>query len=125
MPQYIVKEKDVESIASSAFPGTAAKILAGDPETKTHTALTRWDPGVEFPPHAHPCLEQIYVLEGECECEGEVYGPGTLFLCPAGQEHGPFKVGDQGWLTLITMSGRSGLEEVPEYKERFQSLGLL
>ena len=126
MPEYIVNEKDVEWIRSSVFPGTASKILAVDPDTMAHTMFVRWDPGVEFPLHAHPSVEQIYALEGECEHEGKVYGPGTHFVFTGGHEHGPMKIGDEGWVTLIAFSGSSGLEEiVPEVREHFESIGVL
>ena len=125
MSDYIANERDVEWLTSSALPGIAAKLLTGDPDTKTHTVLARWDPGSGLPRHAHPSLEQMYILEGECESEGEVYGPGTLIISPAESEHGPYKVGDEGMLTLVSFSGRSGFEDVPEYKERYRSVGLL
>jgi quercetin dioxygenase-like cupin family protein len=126
LPEVVVNEKDVEWIRPAALPGIAGKILALDKETKAHAMLSRWDPGVVFPPHAHPSLEQGYVLDGECEYQGKVYGPGSHFIYPAGYVHGPFKVGDKGWLTLWVYSGLSGLEEmVPELKEYFKSVGAL
>jgi len=124
MPEFIVNEKDVEWLRPAALPGIASKVLAVDTETKAHAMLVRWDPGVEFPPHMHPSLEQIYALEGECEYQGQVYGPGTHFIFPAGYEHGPFRIGDKGWLTLCDFSGLSGLAEmVPELKEYLESIG--
>ncbi len=113
MPEVIVNEKDVEWIKSAALPGVALKMLALDKETKAHAMLSRWDPGAVFPPHAHPLLEQQYTLEGECEYQGKVYGPGSHFIFPAGYEHGPFKTGDRGsavstCLGRFVRSGREG-----------------
>jgi len=126
MPEVIVNEKDVEWIRPAALPGIAGKILALDRDTKAHAMLSRWGPGVVFPPHAHRCMEQIYVLEGECEYRGKVYGPGSHFILPAGYEHGPWKAGDKGWLFLDVFSGLSGLEEmVPELKEYLKIIGAL
>jgi len=126
MPEVIVTEKDVEWIKSDALPGVAIKILALDKETKAHTMLSRWDPGAVFSPHAHPLLEQQYTLEGECEYQGKVYGPGSHFIFPAGYEHGPWKAGDKGWVFLAVFSGSSGMEEmVPEFKEYLKSIGAL
>ena len=65
MPEVIVNEKDVEWIKSPALHWVTIKMLALDKETKAHAFLSRWDPGAVFPPHAHPCLEQMYTLEGE------------------------------------------------------------
>ena len=63
MPEAIVNEKDVQWIRVA--PGMAAKMLALDKETKTHAILERWDPRALSPGrHKHPCLAQMYVLEG-------------------------------------------------------------
>ena len=126
MPEVIVNEKDVEWIKSTTLPGVTVKMLALDKETKAHAFLSRWDPGSVFPPHAHPILEQQYTLEGECEYQGNVYGPGSHFIFPVGYEHGPFKTGDRGRLALHVFTGLSGLEEkVPELKEYLKSIGAL
>ena len=126
MPEVIVNEKDVEWIKSAALHGVILKMLALDKETKAHAYLSRWDPGAVFSPHAHPLLEQQYTLESECEYQGKVYGPGSHFIFPAGYEHGPFKTGDRGRLSLHVWAGLSGLEErVPELKEYLKSIGAL
>jgi len=125
MPESVVNEKDVQWLTSSALPGVEVKILAGDSDSKARSSLVRWAPGATYPPHAHPSLEQIYTLEGDCEYNGGVHGAGSSFVFPAGQEHGPFEVGDQGWVTLITFSGLSGLEGVPELREHLEPLGLV
>ena len=126
MPEVIVDEKDVEWIKSAALPGVALKMLALDKETKAHAMLSIWDPGAVFSPHAHPLLEQMYTLDGDCEYQGKVYGPGSHFIFPAGHEHGPFKTGDRGRLSLHVWAGLSGLEErVPELKEYLKSIGAL
>jgi anti-sigma factor ChrR (cupin superfamily) len=125
MPVSVVREQDVGWLSSPALPGIELKVLAGDSESKARSTLARWAPGASFPPHAHPSLEQIYTLEGQCEYDGQVYGPGSSFVFPAGGEHGPFQVGDQGWLTLITFSGLSGFEGVPEFREYLEPLGLV
>ncbi|MFC1983094.1 cupin domain-containing protein [Chloroflexota bacterium] len=126
MLEVIMNEKDVEWIKSPALHGVTIKMLALDKEFNAHAFLSRWDPGAVFPPHAHPVLEQQYSLEGECEYQGKVYGPGSHFIFPAGYEHGPFKTGDKGRLALHVWPGLSGLEErVPELKEYLKSIGAL
>ena len=126
MPEVIVNEKDVEWIKLAALPGVALKMLALDKETKAHAFLSRWDPGAVLPLHAHPCLEQIYVLEGEYQYQGKVYGPGSHTIRTAGYEHGPFKAGDKGCVFLAVYPGLSGMEEmIPELKEYLKSIGAL
>ena len=126
MPEVIVNEKDVEWMGTSVSPGIKRKVLALDKETKAHAVLSRYQPGVVFPRHTHRCMEQGYVLEGECEYQGKILGPGTHIIFPAGCEHGPFKVGDKEWVALWIYPGLSGLEEmVPEIKEYLESIGAL
>ena len=60
----IVNEKGIEWIRPVALLGIAGKMLTMDKEAKAHAILVRWDPGVIFPHHAHPCFSQTYTLEG-------------------------------------------------------------
>jgi anti-sigma factor ChrR (cupin superfamily) len=125
MPGVIVNEKDVEWMRTSV-PGLAVKVLALDKETKAHALLSRWEPGAVFPPHAHLCMEQGYVLKGECEYQGKVLGSGSHIIWPAGYKHGPFKAGDKRCVILWVYPGLSGLEErVPELKEYLKSISAL
>ena len=42
------------------------------------------------PAHVHPLAnEQVYILSGDWEEEGQVHGPGTFFYAPRGERHGP------------------------------------
>jgi len=125
MTEVIINERDVEWMTISAYPGIALKILGIDKETKAHAIMVKWNPGVSVTPHSHPSLEHAYVLEGDWEYEGKVYGPGTYFIFPAGFDHGPFKSSKKGLITLSILQGLSGLEEsVPEFKQRFERLGI-
>ena len=125
MSEIFVNEKNVEWLKLESMPGVSGKLLALDKETKAHAYLAKYEPGTVFPRHSHPCLEQIYILEGEVECDGQVYGPGTHFIFPAGHEHGPFH--NEGPVTeFVVFEGLSGLEEVaPEIKALFESMGAL
>ena len=126
MPEIVVNEKDVEWDKSTVTPGVAGKMLAFDKETKAHAMLVRYDPGVVVPSSSCPCLEQVYVLEGEREYDGKVYGPGTHHIRPAGYEHGPVKAGEKGCVVLCVFSGLSGIEEMePELKKYLKSIGAL
>ena len=123
--QTVVNEKDVEWIKLESLPGVAGKLLALDKDTKAHSYLVKYDPGTVFPRHKHPCLEHIYIVEGEVEYEGDVHTAGTHFISPAGFEHGPFE--NKGPLKeLVFFEGMSGLEEmVPEIRELFKNEGIL
>lgn len=126
MPEVIVNERDVDWMTVSAYPGLKLKILAVDKETKAHAIMVKWEPGVSVTPHAHPSLEHAYVLDGAWEYKGKVYGPGTYFIFPAGYEHGPFRSGEKGLVTLSILQGCSGLEEtVPEFEEYSKHIGLI
>ena len=52
--------------------------------------LRKFAAGMTIPAHIHPdANEWAYVLSGEWEESGQVYGPGTLFHAPKGEPHGP------------------------------------
>ncbi len=127
MPEAIVNEKDVQwmKLESLPGPGVEGKLLAVDRDTKAHSFLVKYEAGTVFPPHRHTCLEQVYILEGEVEYGGKVYGPGTHLIFPAGYEHGTFTNKVQ-LIELVMFEGMSGLEEmVPEIKELYKSKGML
>jgi len=67
----------------SFFPGNAeVKILRSDPEGGGRTLLVRLPPGGEISPHNHIGVVQHYVIEGEYETEGEMFGAGTYRMLP-------------------------------------------
>jgi anti-sigma factor ChrR (cupin superfamily) len=67
--------------ATTRFPGTAeVKVLRHDGERQARTLLIRLRPGGRVTPHSHIGTVQHYVLEGEYDAEGEIYGVGTYRL---------------------------------------------
>ena len=69
--------------ASTDFPGDAEVItLRAEPARKARTVLVRLHPGGRAAPHCHIATVQHYVLEGEYESEGKIYGAGTYRLLP-------------------------------------------
>jgi anti-sigma factor ChrR (cupin superfamily) len=48
-----------------AAPGIACKLLATDTEQGRVSMLVRLGPGVDYPPHRHSGVEELYLLEGE------------------------------------------------------------
>lgn len=59
--------------------------ISGGPKAR----LVRIEPGDEVPRHRHPSNEIMYILEGELEMHGEVYGPGTCYFKPKNWSYGP------------------------------------
>jgi quercetin dioxygenase-like cupin family protein len=70
--------------ATTDFPGEAeAKTLRDEAARKAKTTLVRLHPGGRATPHTHVATVQHYILEGEYESEGKIYGAGTYRLLPA------------------------------------------
>jgi anti-sigma factor ChrR (cupin superfamily) len=46
-------------------PGISCKLLATDTEHDRVSMLVRLGPGVDYPPHRHAGLEELFLLEGE------------------------------------------------------------
>jgi len=81
METHTVHTADMAWEATSRFPGTAeAKVLRHEGERKARTLLIRLGAGGRVTPHSHIGTVQHYVLEGEYEAEGKVYGVGTYRL---------------------------------------------
>ncbi len=85
-----VVETDAHDWVASPAPGVWRKPLdrAGG-ESGRATSIVRYDPGVGFPPHAHPEGEEIFVIEGVFGDEQGDYPAGTLLLNPPGSRHAP------------------------------------
>lgn len=65
------------------FPGPAdVKVLRDDPATGARTMVVRIPPGGEVSPHGHRGAVQHYVLEGQYESEGQLFGPGSYRMMP-------------------------------------------
>jgi anti-sigma factor ChrR (cupin superfamily) len=55
------KEPEWEEVAS----GISCKLLSNDPQRDRVSMLVRLAPGVEYPPHTHAGVEELYLLQGE------------------------------------------------------------
>jgi quercetin dioxygenase-like cupin family protein len=54
------------------------------------TVLRKFKAGTVVPAHIHPSAnESVYVLSGDWEESGVVYGGGSFFFAPKGTAHGP------------------------------------
>jgi anti-sigma factor ChrR (cupin superfamily) len=59
--------------------------LANGPKAR----VVRIQPGEIVPRHKHPSNEIMYVLDGELQMHGKVYGPGTCYYKPKDWFYGP------------------------------------
>jgi quercetin dioxygenase-like cupin family protein len=72
------------------YPGVELLVLHKNEQTGGVTVLRKFHAGVTVPQHVHPqASEHVYILSGEWEESGTVYGPGTFFFAPRGVPHGP------------------------------------
>lgn len=83
--------------------GMKMKVLYNDPVTRRTTALVRFAPGYRHAPHRHAAVEELFVLEGGCVCEGQALFPGDYHRSAAGSRHHETST-DDGCLLLITFS---------------------
>ena len=72
------------------YPGVQLLILRRDEASGSVTMLRRFHAGTTVPAHSHPqASESVFVISGEWDEDGSVYGPGTYFHVPRGIRHGP------------------------------------
>lgn len=57
-------------------PGISCKLLATDIENDRVSMLVRLAPGVDYPPHTHAGIEELYLLHGDLEINGRKLHPG-------------------------------------------------
>jgi anti-sigma factor ChrR (cupin superfamily) len=67
--------------------GVLVKQLYVDSATGITTSLVRMQPGTSLPMHQHQGVEQLYIIEGDCNVRGEVLGPGDYHRAAAGSIH--------------------------------------
>ena len=100
MQEIYVNCNDLEWMDDPHYmSGTQVKLLRDGKDGKT--ALLKLPPGFKMEAHSHTTVEQHYVLEGEYEIDGRVYGPGTYQLFPPGDTHGPFTSKDGAVVLVI------------------------
>ncbi len=89
MQEVYVNCNEMEWVSASNYPpGTKIKTLRDFEGRKT--ILLKMPAGFSMDAHSHTSVEQHYILEGQYEIDGQVYGMGTYQLLPAGYMHGPF-----------------------------------
>ena len=72
------------------YPGVELLVLHKNADTGGVVVLRKFAAGHTIPAHTHPLAnEWAYVLSGEWDESGVVYGNGALFFAPKGARHGP------------------------------------
>ena len=77
-------------------PGVSAALALGSPKEGPYTTRARFDAGAKLVAHTHPDTRTVTVIQGNYyfavgesfdEAALRGYGPGTLFVVPAGTPH--------------------------------------
>jgi quercetin dioxygenase-like cupin family protein len=75
---------------SGPYPGVELMVLHKNEQTGGVSVLRKFKAGITVPEHIHPAANEfVYVLSGEWEESGVVYGSGAYFFAPRGTPHGP------------------------------------
>ena len=65
-------------------PGIFCKLMATDTKNHRVSMLVRLVPGVEYPPHTHAGLEELFLLDGELWIDDRKLSPGDYNRADAG-----------------------------------------
>ncbi len=65
-------------------PGISCKLMASDTTAHRVSMLVRLLPGVEYPPHTHAGLEELFLLDGELWIDDRKLYPGDYNRAEAG-----------------------------------------
>ncbi len=105
--RHIVEQKPFLFIRKNAgdwqtvAAGVAAKILYADAGRGVTTMLVRMAPGSTFSSHTHHGAEELYLLEGDCLCQGERLYAGDYHRAESGSTHGVTAT-ENGCLMLVS-----------------------
>jgi quercetin dioxygenase-like cupin family protein len=67
----------------AGFPENVdVQVLRDDRGCGARTLLVKLPPGGKIPPHSHRGVVQRYVIDGQCEIDGERFGAGSFALLP-------------------------------------------
>jgi quercetin dioxygenase-like cupin family protein len=69
-------------------PGIVYKPLYEDARRKYTTALVRMDPGTRYPSHRHSEIEELFLLSGDLNVEGQQMQTGDYCRADSGTVHG-------------------------------------
>jgi anti-sigma factor ChrR (cupin superfamily) len=67
--------------------GILIKVLSTDEASGLTTSLVKMSAGMRLEPHRHRGVEELFILEGDCNVNGEVLGPGDYHRADPGSIH--------------------------------------
>lgn len=67
--------------------GILIKVLSMDAASGLATSLVKMSPGMRLEPHRHKGVEELFILEGDCDINGEKLGPGDYHRAAPGSIH--------------------------------------
>ncbi len=70
-------------------PGVTCAMLFVDNVSRMRTMVVKAAAGVVYPLHQHRGIEELYMLDGELEIEGQVYGAGDYIRSHPNSIHAP------------------------------------
>lgn len=85
---------------SPIAPGIEARVLYSDAATGAQTLLVRLEPNVQFPPHGHETIEDLYLVAGDAWVGEVAMRPGDYCRAPVGSEHNDIRSGPSGALAV-------------------------
>ncbi len=84
--EFIVDVNDLDwTVGVSGIKLKHLVSRAGGP----HARVIRMEAGDVVPRHRHPCVEIMYVLDGELEMNDRSYGVGSCYFKPEKWSYGP------------------------------------
>lgn len=78
------RQWDGEPAWEEVAPGIFCKLMATDTEKHRVSMLVRLMPGVDYPPHTHAGLEELWLLDGELWIDDRKLYPGDYNRAEAG-----------------------------------------
>lgn len=83
----IISIRSSEGRWRELMEGVLLKRLHVDPATGIATSIVKMMPGTALPIHQHIGVEQIYVIEGDCQVAGHQLSSGDYHRAEAGSTH--------------------------------------
>jgi anti-sigma factor ChrR (cupin superfamily) len=84
-------------------PGVEIAILHRDFAKRQRVGMLRAAPGVRYPVHRHAGVEELFMLEGDLNVDGVVYGAGDYIRSNPGSVHAPTTEGGCRFLFHASM----------------------
>jgi len=75
-PVVLPPQERLEPEWEEVAPGISVKLLATDTDKDRVSMLVRLAPGVDYPPHRHGGVEELYLLDGELMIDDKKLYPG-------------------------------------------------